>query len=136
MASFLALAEKLSGSGKGAAFYALVEQRSLPTRLARYLLDAFSGSVAAGEGAADTAGEPAATTAGDDEMPDTGGAAWKAALALVGPPLALQLLTALTKGRPVSMTGGAHRVRLVGSAWCMHRAGTCRHRQPFLRIML
>ena len=104
VASFLALAEKLSGSGKGAAFYALVEQRSLPSRLARYVLEAFSGSMQAEEAAKDTSGTAAVCAAGNDEMLDTGGEAWKVALALSGPPLALQLLTALMKGQPVSMS--------------------------------
>ena len=102
VASFLALAEKLSGSGKGAAFYSLVEQRSLPTRLARYLLDAFSSSMGASDGVQSSSEGAAVSAVSDAEMPETGSEAWEAALSLVGPPLALQLLSAFTKGQPVS----------------------------------
>ena len=104
LASFLALAEKLSGSGKGAAFYSLVEQRDLPASLARYLVGAFStqpGEADAEEGTQGVVSDAAVGGGNDAPLPDTGSEAWTAALALAGPPLALQLLTAFVKGQPV-----------------------------------
>jgi len=104
LASFLALAEKLSGSGKGAAFYALVERRDLPARLARYLVGAFTtqqGDPDAEKSTQDVASDGAVGGGGGGPIPDTSSEAWTAALALAGPPLALQLLAAFVKGQPV-----------------------------------
>ena len=104
LASFLALAEKLSGSGKGAAFHSLVERRALPASLANYLVGAFSaqpGDADAEEGTQDVPTGAAAGAGGVAPLPDSSSEAWTAALALAGPPLALQLLTAFVKGQPV-----------------------------------
>lgn len=108
VASFLQLADSLAGSERGAAFHALVKERSIPASLALYLLTRFSGG-APGAAAQGDAGDAtvvegaAGGAAADVPAPlKPGSEDWKQSLALPGAAVALQLLVALTKGQPVS----------------------------------